>query len=64
MKLLKSLSARSLLSEFPHLRGRLYGGAFWAGGYFVRTVGSGVDASTVQQYILAHMQEAPEPQSP
>ena len=36
-----------------------YGGQFWAGGYFVRTVGSGVDAETVLAYIQSHRDQDP-----
>ena len=54
---LKSLCARELFREYPGLRRRLHGGEFWAGGYFVRTVGSGVDAAMVLRYIEAHGKE-------
>ena len=64
--LLKSLSARALFAEFPHLRKRMWGNELWEGSYFVRTVGSNVDAAMVKFYIERHanekVEEAPESQ--
>ena len=51
---LKSLTARRLFSEFPYLRHRFPSNELWEGSYFVRTVGSGVDAQTVSGYISRH----------
>ena len=51
---LKSLSARALFREFPELRARLWGGALWEGGYFVRTVSDSITGQTVRRYIRRH----------
>ena len=51
---LKSKSARALFAEFPELRRRLWGGALWEEGYFVRTVGDALTADVVRRYIRRH----------
>ena len=57
---LKSLSARALLSEFPHLKRQAWGsGKLWEEGYFVRTVGEALTGDTVRRYIQRHRDEAP-----
>ena len=60
VSLLKSLSARTLFSEYPSLRKRLWGGALWEGSYFVGTVGTHLDAETVKRYIESHALEGSE----
>lgn len=59
--ILKSLSARHMFSRFPHLRKMLWGGPLWESSYFVRTVGDGVTAELVQEYIESHERRALEP---
>lgn len=54
---LKSLSARKLFSEYPELRRRMWNGALWEDGFFVRTVGEGVEAEVVRRYIRRHEDE-------
>lgn len=48
--MLKSISARRLFAEFPHLRKTLWGGNLWSGSYFVETVGS-TSEENVRRYI-------------
>src|SRR5208337_96690 len=50
----KSLSARYLLKRFPYLKRYFWAGPFWSPSYFVRSVGEGVTAETVQRYIQTH----------
>ena len=59
MARLKSLSARALFAEFPDLRRRLWGGALWEGGYFVRTVGEALTGDVIRRYIQRHREDAP-----
>jgi len=50
----KSLSARAMFKRFPYLKRKLWAGELWSDGYFVRSVGDGVTAETVAQYIRDH----------
>ena len=52
--ILKSVSARMLFKRFGYLRRKLWGGEFWGASYFVRTMGEGVTAAMVRQYITGH----------
>ena len=54
MRKFKSLSARYLIKRFPYLRRSFPLGAVWSPSYFVRTIGEGVTAETVRQYIETH----------
>ena len=58
VNILKSLTAIQLFREFPELRLRMAGGKLWEEGYFVRTVGSGIDESVVRRYIERHEEES------
>ena len=58
----KSLSARALFKEFPHVKRQLWGGEFWEDGYFARTVGDKVTAEVIKKYIQRHQQEKDDPQ--
>ena len=55
---LKSLSARTIFREYPHLRRQLWGGEFWEDGYFVRTVGDRVSAEIIKKYIQNHRDDS------
>ena len=50
VQILKSISARRLFQEFPHLRRRYWGGHLWSRGKFYRSVGA-VNNDTVRHYI-------------
>ena len=50
----KSLSAKYMLKRFPNLKRYFWAGPFWSPSYFVRTVGEGVNAETVQNYVKNH----------
>ena len=51
---LKSVSARFLLKRFAELREVFWSGRVWGSSYFVRSVGDGVTADMVRQYIENH----------
>lgn len=58
-QILKSLSTRHLLKEFPWLRKQHYwGGEVWAGGYFVRSIGEGISKKQIEKYILEQSEES------
>jgi len=50
VKVLKGVSARKLLLEFPHLVRRTGRGTLWAPSYFIATAGN-VSAETIRRYI-------------
>src|SRR5487761_476638 len=58
VRILKSLSAKSMFTRFPHLRKRFWAGELWTAGYFVRTVGEGVTSRMVRTYIEQHSDQA------
>lgn len=58
--ILKSISARSVFKKFPYLRKTYWGGKLWEASYFVRSVGSGVTAEMVDEYIKKHSEKAQE----
>ena len=47
----KSITARELFGRFPELRKELWGGEFWTDGYYIATVGTHGDWSTVERYV-------------
>ena len=57
VQILKSISARELFRQFPHLRRKLWGGEFWSDGYFVRAVGDEVTGDVIRRYIEYHQHE-------
>jgi len=51
VNVLKGVSARRLLAEFPDLREAMWGGPLWSDGYFVRATGDAVTSVIIQRYI-------------
>ena len=51
VQIMKSISAREVFSEFPHLREQLWAGEMWKDGYYVRSVGDKVTADIIRRYI-------------
>ncbi len=47
----KSITARELFKEFSWLRKELWGGEFWADGYYASTVGEGGNWEIVKRYV-------------
>ena len=56
VRIIKSISARTLFREFPWLRRRLWSGEVWEDGYFVRTVGDRMTSDVIQKYIRYHQE--------
>ena len=54
VQILKSISARELLRQFPGLRKELWGGRLWSDGYFVPAVGDEVTSDVIRRYIQYH----------
>lgn len=51
-KMLKGISARRLLMEFPEIKSKLWNGQMWNPSFFVETVGS-VSEEAIKKYIAA-----------
>ena len=47
----KSITARSVFAQAPHVKQKLWGGEFWSDGYFVNTVGQHGNEKSVAQYV-------------
>ena len=49
--ILKSLTAREVFKQCPHVKQKLWGGQFWSDGYFVSTVGPQGNEGTIADYV-------------
>ena len=50
-QIIKSISASQLFKRHPSLKDELWGGEFWSDGGYVGTVGEGVNAEIIREYI-------------
>jgi len=50
-RIVKSITAIQLFKEHPDLKKELWGGEFWSDGGYVSTVGEGINASVIREYI-------------
>ena len=53
VRVFKSITTRELFDRFSSLEEELWGGEFWADGYYVASVGERGDWDVVEQYIRA-----------
>ncbi len=51
MQIIKSITARQIFKVFPEIRQQLWGGEFWSDGGDVGTVGEGITAEIIRDYI-------------
>ena len=49
--MIKSLTARHVLSRCPQVKKQLWGGEFWTDGYFASTVGKHGDENMIAKYV-------------
>ena len=49
--IIKSITAREILSKNPEVKKKLWGGEFWTDGYIVNTVSKFGDESTITRYV-------------
>ena len=56
VRVLKSITARTLFQEFPGLKMHLWKGSLWADGYCVNTIG-GLNLDIVRQYIKQEQEQ-------
>ena len=61
VRVLKCISAKEVFRRHPEVKGELWGGEFWEGGYFVRTVGDKVTADVIKKYVQYHRHEEKSP---
>ncbi|MEJ0053764.1 MAG: IS200/IS605 family transposase [bacterium] len=51
VRMFKSITAKQLFERFPELKKDLWGGEFWADGYYIATVSTHGDWTTVERYV-------------
>jgi putative transposase len=51
MQILKSITASQIFKAFPEIKKQLWGGEFWSDGGYIGTVGEGITAEIVRDYI-------------
>ena len=51
MRVIKSVTARKLFERFKWIKQELWGGEFWNDGGYIGTVGEGVNANIIRNYI-------------
>ena len=51
VRMVKSLTAREIFRRCPQVKKQLWGGEFWADGYFASTVGKHGDEATIANYV-------------
>ena len=49
--IIKSITARQILSQCPQVKKQLWGGEFWTDGYFASTVGKHGDENMIGNYV-------------
>ena len=55
--ILKSLSTKLLFKRYKWLKSLYWGGEVWSGGYFVRSVGTGLTREAIEKYLLEQSEE-------
>jgi putative transposase len=51
VQIIKSLTAREIFKACPEVKKQLWGGAFWAEGYFVSTVSTHGNEQMIKNYV-------------
>ena len=51
VKMVKSITAREIFKNCPHVKKLLWGGEFWTDGYFASTVGRHGDENIISKYV-------------
>jgi len=54
---LKSVSTKLLFKRYKWLKNLYWGGELWSGGYFVRSIGSGLTKEAIEKYIKEQSEE-------
>ncbi len=51
MQIIKSITANQFFKDFPEIKKELWGSEFWSDGGYIVTVGEGVTAEIIRDYI-------------
>ena len=51
MQIIKSITAKQMFKAFPEIKKELWGGKFWSDGGYINTVGEGITAEIIRDYI-------------
>lgn len=51
MQIIKSILAKQMFKTFPEIKKELWGGEFWSDGGYIGTVGDGITAEIIRNYI-------------
>ena len=51
VRIVKSITARTIFARMPDVKKQLWGGEFWSDGYFMSTVGKNGTETAIQQYV-------------
>jgi len=51
MQIIKSITAKQMFKAFPEIKKELWGGEFWSDGGYIGTVGEGITAEIIRDYI-------------
>ena len=51
IQIIKSITAKQLFKNFPEIKKELWGGEFWSDSGYIGTVGEGVNADIIRDYI-------------
>ena len=51
VRTIKSITAREILRRHPDIKVQLWGGQFWASGYYISTVGKKGNETAIQEYV-------------
>ena len=51
MQIIKSITAKQIFKAFPEIKKELWGGEFWSDGGYIGTVGEGITAEIIRDYI-------------
>ena len=58
VQMIKSITAKELFKKFPEIKNELWGGEFWSDGGYIGTVGEGVNAEIIRNYIKKQGRDA------
>ena len=51
VRTIKSITAREIFCQHPDIKAQLWGGQFWASGYYISTVGKKGYETAIQEYV-------------
>ncbi|MDE2026453.1 MAG: IS200/IS605 family transposase [Patescibacteria group bacterium] len=57
IRTIKSITAKEIFKRHPEVKQKLWGGEFWAKGFYVNTVGMHGNENTIQAYVRAQGNE-------